>query len=120
MIGHLLRPEIEELIREKNWDVLRETFCERAAGEILEHHVGPALVLAVVEDLHDVRVSERRGCPRLALEPGQVGIRPQELDHHAPLQHPIVGEPDIGHLRLAQLPLEPVPACDLVRSHLLT
>jgi magnesium transporter len=36
MIGHLLRPEIEELIREKNWDVLRETFCDFHPSDIAE------------------------------------------------------------------------------------
>ena len=36
MIGHLLRPEIEELIREKKWDVLRETFCEFHPSDIAE------------------------------------------------------------------------------------
>ena len=47
MIGHLLRPEIEELIREKNWDVLRETFCKFHASDIAE-------ILADVPEADDV------------------------------------------------------------------
>ncbi|HEY4233547.1 MAG TPA: magnesium transporter, partial [Lacipirellulaceae bacterium] len=49
MIGHLLRPEIEELIREKNWDVLRETFCEFHPSDIAE-------ILTDVPDADDVAV----------------------------------------------------------------
>jgi magnesium transporter len=49
MIGHLLRPEIEELIRDKNWDVLRETFCEFHPSDIAE-------ILTDVPDADDVAV----------------------------------------------------------------
>lgn len=36
MIGHLLRPELEELVREKRWDVLREAFCQFHPSDIAE------------------------------------------------------------------------------------
>jgi len=53
MIGYLLRPEIEELIREKNWDVLRETFCQFHPSDIAE-------ILTDVPDADDV-ADDRRG-----------------------------------------------------------
>src|SRR6478735_6569665 len=36
MIGYLLRPELEELIRAKNWDVLRECLSEFHPSDIAE------------------------------------------------------------------------------------
>ncbi len=36
MIGYLIRPELEELIREKRWDVLRETLSQFHPSDIAE------------------------------------------------------------------------------------
>jgi magnesium transporter len=36
MIGHLLKPELEELIREKRWDVLREALAQFHPSDIAE------------------------------------------------------------------------------------
>ena len=72
---------------------------EAAAGEVLEdeeRHV-PVGVLAPVVDGHHVRVVERRGGPRLGLEPpqerGVVGQRVvQHLHRHAAAQAHVVGQ----------------------------
>jgi magnesium transporter len=69
MIGHLLRPEIEELIREKNWDVLRETFCGFHASDIAE-------ILSDVPEADDVAVF--RILPRATAG---------EVFAHLPLRH---------------------------------
>jgi magnesium transporter len=69
MIGYLLRPEIEELIREKNWDVLRETFCQFHPSDIAE-------ILTDVPDADDVAVF--RLLPR---------ERAGEVFAHLPLHH---------------------------------
>lgn len=49
MIGNLLRPEIEELIAEKKWDVLRETFSQFHPADIAE-------ILEDVPDVDDVPI----------------------------------------------------------------
>src|SRR5215471_16969755 len=36
MLGNLLKPELEELIREKRWDVLRESLSQFHPAEIAE------------------------------------------------------------------------------------
>jgi magnesium transporter len=49
MIGNLLRPEIEELITDKQWDVLREAFSQFHPAEIAE-------ILEDIPDADDVPI----------------------------------------------------------------
>ena len=49
MIGHLLKPELEELIRDKQWDVLREVLSTIHPSDIAE-------ILADIPDADDVPV----------------------------------------------------------------
>ena len=76
------------------------------------------LVLARVEDLHDVRVLEPGGGERLAAEAGDEGlvlgqVLGQQLDRHRPLEHLVGGQEDGGHAAGAEAALEPVAAGDL-------
>lgn len=49
MIGHLLKPDLEELIQEKRWDVLREALSEFHPSDIAE-------ILAEIPETDDVPV----------------------------------------------------------------
>lgn len=49
MIGHLLKPELEELIHEKNWDVLREALSHFHSSDIAE-------ILVEIPDEDDVPI----------------------------------------------------------------
>ena len=74
-----------------------QPLLERAAGDVLEHHVRPPVLLAVVVDLRDVRVGERCDRARLALEPGRVGVRREQLDRDEPPELEVLCAPDLGH-----------------------
>ncbi len=77
-------------------DTVRESLFERTSCEVLEDHVPPLLV-PEVEELDDVRMSERRDGARLSLEAGSIGIRRQQLDDDTPAQGLIERQPDLGH-----------------------
>jgi len=47
---------------------------------VLEHHVRAAFGLAVIVELHDIRMGERRHRPCLTLEARPVGVGCQQLD----------------------------------------
>ena len=51
-----------------------ETVLEGAAGKILEDHVRPTALLAVVEEAHDVRVCKPGSGLRFPFEPGPIGL----------------------------------------------
>ena len=74
------------------WD---EPVLQRAATEILEHHEGPAVGLAVVVEPTDVRVSKRRHSLRLALEARRVGVAGEQLQGDAPAKLDVVRRPDL-------------------------
>ena len=61
-----LRGEVEELAERQR--LVRERLAQRAALHQLHRDVEGALLVADVEHRHDVRVVERRGGARLALE----------------------------------------------------
>jgi hypothetical protein len=65
--------------------------AQRAAGEVLHHDVGHAIVLEVLVDRDDVRIAQRAGQPRLAQETlSEIGRRrvrdDQLLQRDAPVQ----------------------------------
>ena len=63
MLGNLLKPEFEELIRPKDWDSLREAFTE----------MDPADIAEVIED--SARQGQRRALPAAAAGHGGAGLR---------------------------------------------
>jgi hypothetical protein len=75
---------------------VRESLFERTSCEVLEDHVPPLLV-AEVEELDDVRMSEPRDGARLSLETGSIGVWRQQLDDNTPAQGLIERQPDLGH-----------------------
>ncbi len=90
---------------------------ERAVRQVLEHHVAPTGVLAVVVDRRDVRVRERRGRARLALEAGGVGLHAEHLDRDTPAELLVLSEPDGAHRPASQRFEQAVTPGDHLRSH---
>src|SRR5256885_14422095 len=72
-----------------------EPVLQRAPAEILEHHEGAAIGLAVVVEATDVRVAERGHGLRLALEARRVGVSGEQLQGDAPAELDVVGSPDL-------------------------
>ena len=91
-----------------------QALLERPVGQPLESHERAGLVLAVVEDAHDVLVRERRDRLRLPPEPLQVGGRREHLHGHGPVERVVVRAPDLRHRAAALQLFEPVAAGDLV------
>ncbi len=60
---------------------------------------------------------EGRGGARLALEPGTVGIRRNELQRDSPFELQVFGEPNLGHRAPAEEVYETVPARDESLCH---
>ena len=79
------------------WLARDQPVLERAAAEILEHHVRPASRLSVVVEAADVRVSEGRHGMRLAFEAGGVGIAAEDLQGNPPAELDILRGPNLGH-----------------------
>ena len=84
-------------------------------GDVLHGVVTDAVVLAVVEDRHDVRMVQPRRGPGLAEEPAEVvGTVPQPRVHHLQ-RHPAaqrlpLGLVDDAHSTAADLADDPVVA----------
>jgi hypothetical protein len=77
------------------------------AFEQLEHDEGRALLLAGVEDGHQVRMAEGAGGPRLQLEAAQaLGVRAeaieQDLDRDLTAEAGIAGAVDLAHASRAE------------------
>ena len=89
-----------------------ETVLQRSSGQVLEDHVRPRALAAVVEQAADVRVGERRDRACLSLEALAVGPRPEQLQGDPAVELEVVGEPDLGHAPGAEPFLEPVAARD--------
>jgi molybdopterin molybdotransferase len=82
-----------------------EAVLERSPREVLEDHVRPVVLAAVVEEEADVRVTERGNRVRLALEARRIAALGEQLDDDPPVEHRVLGPPDLGHSAAAQ-PLE--------------
>ena len=63
-----------------------QPLLERAVRQVLEHHERLSVRLAVVVERAEVRVRERRGRARLALEARAVGGRREQLDGDATVE----------------------------------
>ena len=96
--------------------VAGEQLLEHPAGEVLEHHVRPSLGLAVRVEVDDVRMRERRGGTRLALEARTLGVRTEELDDHLAPELDVGGEVDLAH-RPAEILLDAVPVREQLLRH---
>src|SRR3954470_22913475 len=94
------------------WRFARQALLEAAAGQELEHDVRLARVLAMVVELNDVRMSQRRNGVCLALEADRVRLRREQLQRDAALEVPIESAPDLGHPAGTQQPLELIPVRD--------
>ena len=90
---------------------------ERGAGHVLHHDVVGAAFAEQVVDLHDSRMAEARGHPRLAQESRPPsGIRPgtgpgfgtNPLDRHLAVEPRIVGEEHLSHAPRAEAADHPV------------
>ena len=91
---------------------------ERAVRQVLEHHVRPAVGLAVVVERADVRMRERCDRASLTLEAGPVGARREHLHGDPPLELVVVREPDGAHRAAAERLEQPVAAGDRLPRHL--
>ena len=95
-----------------------DAVLERLALDVLEDDVGPAVLLAGVDDADDVRVAELGDGARLAAEALElVGVRGDlavhELDRDAALEHGVERAVDRRHPAGADLGVQPVPAIQL-------
>jgi hypothetical protein len=119
-IGHV-EPELEDLARRET--IGRDPAAERLALEALHHDERAALVLADVVDRADVRVVERRGRLRLALEALASGLVlevrfRQELHRHRAVKARVLGLVDDAHPAGAQ-PLDDAVVRDDLTDHLI-
>ena len=92
-----------------------EAVAQAAAGDVRHHQVGPVLLDAEVEDLDDVRVRERGGRARLALEAREpalvVGERVRhQLDRDLAVQRLVARQPHGRHAARAEVAHERVAA----------
>jgi hypothetical protein len=85
---------------------------ERAAGEVLEHHVRTALRAPVVVDPADVRVRERSDRLSFSLEPLGIGVGSEQLQCDVSVELRVVRKPDLCHPAGSELLLETVSASD--------
>ncbi len=77
--------------------LLLQQLPQRDARQVLHDEVGAAEVVALIEDVHEIRVREPRGAARLLLEaPREIRVLREVLVHHlhrdAALQSEIRGE----------------------------
>ena len=112
--GRELTPEVDHLARGQP-PAPRELLRERLAVDVLHRDEQARLVAAGVVDLHDVRVRDARGEPRLAQEPGPkalvVGqVLREHLERDRPSEHRVVREIDGRHTAAAERALDRVPA----------
>jgi len=82
--------------------VLLQALPQRLALEVLQRHVGPALVLAHGVDRDDVRVVELGGGAGLEQEAldgvaGPEGLGADQLQRHLAAQLGVAGQIDLGH-----------------------
>ncbi len=92
-----------------------EDVAQGVALDVLHHQVGHPVVLALVQDSHDVRVREPGGGLGLAAQPvkelrvaGHVGV--QHLQRHITLQPAVGGHVNGGHPAAGEPGLNQVPA----------
>ena len=88
-----------------------EVMSERPALDILEGQIGPAVRLADLEDLHDVRMlqrGDRLGFTAKTLAFGSAGVsaRQDHLQRHQAVQVLLTGLVDHPHAAPAQLALD--------------
>jgi hypothetical protein len=74
---------------------LDEPVFQRPSTEILEHHEGAAIGLAVVVEATDVRVGEPGHGVRLTLEARRVSVPGEQFQGDAPAELDVVGSPDL-------------------------
>ena len=89
-----------------------EAVLEGSGQQALQHHVRPAVLFAVVVELRDVRVRQRRERVRLALESRRVGVGGEQLDRDAAPELGVVGGPHLRHPASPQQLVESVAAGD--------
>ena len=102
--------------------VARDELRERLPLDVLHCDEGTALVLADVEDPHDVGMRQPRRETGLADEaPPQVlvpsEVLRQPLERHGPVELDVLGEVDGGHRAVAERPDELVAAGDERHAH---
>ena len=107
-----ISPAIVSVLASSSGSPGLEPILERSSGQVLEDHVRPRALAAVVEQPADVRVGERRDRACLALEALPVGPRPEELDGDPAVELEVVSDPDLRHAPGAEPLLEPVAARD--------
>ena len=93
--------------------------AQRLAVDVLHHQPAHVVLVDEVEDGHHVGVVERRGELRLALGALEVGAvrardQPDALDRDLAAEDLVEREVHGAGATAADLPLEPVPACDHV------
>ena len=94
-----------------------QPLLERPVRQVLEHHERLAVGLAVVVERADVRMRERGGGARLALEARAVGARRERLDGDAAPELLVLGEPDGAHRAAAERLEQAVAPCDQLLGH---
>ena len=106
-----------ERLRRREPVALVEKRAQAAAAEVLEDEIGPVVVLAPVEDRHDVGMAQGGG--RLGLGPeaaqegfvvGQGGV--QHLDRDASPQRHVLGQEDVSGRTRADGSEQAVPAAE--------
>ena len=111
-----LQPD-EGGLRRREPVALVEQVAQAAAAQVLEHEERSVVVLAPVEDPHDVRVVQAGGGLGLGPEPAQEGLvlgqrRVQHLHRHPAAQHHVVGHEHVGRGTRSHGREEPVPASE--------
>jgi hypothetical protein len=94
-----------------------QPLLERPARQALDHHVRPLLGDPVVVDLHHVRMGQRGGRLRFALEPRRRRVGGEQLHRDATLELEVGCGPDFRQSAAPQKLLEPIPAADQPMSH---
>ena len=94
-----------------------EALLERAAAEVFEDEVRPALGLADVVDPGDVRMGQRGDRAGLPDEPRRVGVAREELERHEAPELAVLGQPDLGHAAAAEQVAKLEPVADHLAGH---
>ncbi len=114
--GGGLEPDVDRLLGgEEPTGVV--DLAQAAAGQVLQHQVGGAVLLAPVVDLEDVGMVEGGHRPRLgpeALEEGGVAgqCRVEHLDRHPAVERDVVGQVDVRGRARTQGGHESVPVAE--------
>ena len=103
-----------QLLRDPGDRAPPDQLGERLPRHVLHRDERTVVVLADVEDRHDVGMVETAGGPGLSREAlacrGVVEARFEELDHHQPVDRRITGQIDRTHAAVGEEPLDLIPA----------